>query len=120
MMATENDLSRRGSGRRRFRDGFSFSFADWMPHANCASWGCLGLAHGDWHGRSQFSEEDSPNRRRRPGHRLVCCAFVGAVSQQLSLVRQLRERFAEVSPLTRPNATRSLCMPRKPVSQMAC
>jgi len=55
----------------------SFLFAGWLSHAKYASWGCLGLTRGDRRCRSQFSEEDSPNRRRRPGHRLVCRAFVG-------------------------------------------
>jgi hypothetical protein len=31
----------------------SFSSADWVPHAKCASWGCLGLTRGDRHCRSQ-------------------------------------------------------------------
>ena len=31
----------------------SFSSAGWVPHAKCASWGCLGLTLGDRHYRSQ-------------------------------------------------------------------
>jgi hypothetical protein len=31
----------------------SFSSADWIPHANCTSWGCLGLTRGDRYDRSQ-------------------------------------------------------------------
>ena len=62
----------------------SFLFAGWLPHAKYASWGCLGLTRGDRRCRSQFSEEDSPNRRRRPGHRLGCRACLAGRSASSS------------------------------------
>jgi hypothetical protein len=74
----------------------SFLFAGWLPHANYASWGCLGLTLGDRLCRSQFSEEGSPNRRRRPGHRLVCRAFVA--SQPVALAGEAKRPIAQMNP----------------------
>ena len=83
MMATGNDLIearvRTPTLSRRLS---SFSFADWIPHANCTSWGCLGLAHGDRHDRSQNCSEDSPNRRRRPD-----CRLDGREASQAAIIR---------------------------------
>jgi hypothetical protein len=74
----------------------SFLFAGWLPHAKYASWGCLGLTRGDRRCRSQFSEEDSPNRRRRPGHRLVCCVL--SAGQLGTLTGEAKQPIAQMNP----------------------
>ena len=85
MMATGNDLSRRGQDVDPFATVEQFLIQRiWMPHASCASWGWPRSASSrrSRDGRSLGSPEDSSNRCRRPD-----CRLEGRRASQAAIIR---------------------------------
>ena len=79
-----SSASGRGSGAGAFATVEQFLIRGLDTACQVYVVGCLGLTRGDRLCRCQFSEEDSPNRRRRPGHRLVCHACLAGRSANSS------------------------------------